>query len=62
MGVSYRSQVAFVVKGERPSLFGRNGFTASNLTGRRYSYCSLNNYLQNIPQKHGAVFLDGLGC
>jgi len=51
-----------VVKGERPSLFGRNGFTASDVTGRRYSYCSQNNSLQTILQKHGAVFLDDLGC
>ena len=50
-----------VIKGDRQSLFGKNGYTASDLTGRRYSYCSPNNFLHTILQKQGAVLQDGLG-
>ena len=38
-----------VVKGDRQSLFCKNAFTASDVTGRRYSYCSLNIFSAHYP-------------
>ena len=64
VGVTYKSQVAtlplLVVKGEGPSLFGRNWLNHIRLDWHEL-YNMHASPLQATLQKHAAVFQDGLG-